>query len=177
MPGLADRPHEAATRVDLHVLWLKRPRVCTRGYQPLDALMPRSLTPAGCRCRGLTTLTIIGLHHAQITIPTAAEAEGRAFYCDLLQLKEIPKPKSLRDRGGFWLRVGEHVVHVGTQEGVERQSIKAHLAFEVTELKHWRRVLDDYGLEILESAPIPGCDRFECRDPFGNRLEFVERQT
>ena len=26
----------------------------------------------------------------------------------------------------------------------------------------------------LESIPIPGHDRFECRDPFGNRLEFIQ---
>lgn len=122
-------------------------------------------------------MTVIGLHHAQITIPTGAKAVGRAFYCDLLQLKEISKPKSLRDRGGFWLRVGELDLHVGTQDGVDRQSIKAHLAFEVTDLKHWRTVLDDHGLEILESVPIPGFDRFECRDPFGNRLELIQRQT
>ena len=122
-------------------------------------------------------MTIIGLHHAQITIPTGAEAEGRAFYCDLLQLKEIPKPKSLRDRGGFWLRVGEHEVHVGTQDGVERQTIKAHLALEVNDLMHWRTVLNDHGLKILESVAIPGFDRFEFRDPFGNRLEIIQRQT
>src|SRR5579864_8154175 len=31
-------------------------------------------------------MTILGLHHAQITIPQGAEEQGRQFYCHLLQL-------------------------------------------------------------------------------------------
>jgi SAM-dependent methyltransferase len=38
----------------------------------------------------------------------------------------------------------------------------------------WRQRLSEAGLEILESIPIPGFDRFETRDPFGNRLEFIQ---
>ncbi|PIC97728.1 glyoxalase, partial [Sporosarcina sp. P29] len=44
---------------------------------------------------------ILGLHHAQITIPKNAEAEGKHFYCDVLGLKEVEKPDSLTGRGGF----------------------------------------------------------------------------
>ncbi|MDQ0226474.1 catechol 2,3-dioxygenase-like lactoylglutathione lyase family enzyme [Metabacillus niabensis] len=46
---------------------------------------------------------IIGLHHVQITIPKGGEKEGKNFYCHLLGLPEIEKPKSLKGRGGFWL--------------------------------------------------------------------------
>ena len=49
---------------------------------------------------------ILGLHHAQITIPKGAEEEGKNFYCNVLGLEEIEKPVSLRGRGGFWLQVG-----------------------------------------------------------------------
>ena len=41
--------------------------------------------------------------HAQITIPTGTEQEARQFYCDVLGLREIPKPEVLQTRGGFWL--------------------------------------------------------------------------
>lgn len=122
-----------------------------------------------------SNLTIIGLHHAQITIPKGSEAEGRAFYCDVLKLVEISKPMSLQDRGGFWLRVGDHQVHVGTEEADVRKSTKAHLAYEVTNLSHWRCVLQEQGIEILTSAPISGFDRFEFRDPFGNRVELIQQ--
>lgn len=50
---------------------------------------------------------ILGIHHAQITIPKGKEREARDFYCGVLGLKEIPKPESLQGRGGFWLRVGD----------------------------------------------------------------------
>lgn len=122
-------------------------------------------------------MTIIGLHHVQITIPRGSETQGRAFYCDVLKLREIPKPQSLQDRGGFWLCVGDHQVHVGTEEADVRSSTKAHLAYEVTDLTCWRTVLEDQGLDILKSVAMPGFDRFEFRDPFGNRVELIQRQT
>lgn len=120
---------------------------------------------------------IHGLHHVQIAIPTGAEEAGRAFYCDLLGLPEVEKPASLRQRGGFWLQVGDRQVHVGTEsDGIDRTRTKAHLAYAVSDLADWRRYLEQAGVAILESVPIPGFDRFELRDPFGNRIEFIERR-
>jgi catechol 2,3-dioxygenase-like lactoylglutathione lyase family enzyme len=119
-------------------------------------------------------MTIIGLHHAQITIPQGAEEQGRQFYCHLLQLPEIAKPASLQGRGGFWLQVGDRQVHVGTEDGVERKATKAHLAYQVTDLAQWRQRLQEDGIQILDGIPIPGFDRCEIRDPFGNRLELIQ---
>jgi len=117
---------------------------------------------------------IVRLHHAQITIPHGAEDECREFYCDLMGLREIAKPESLRGRGGFWLELGEMQIHVGTESGEGRGASKAHLAYEVEELHSWRAKLEVRGIEILEGIPIPGYDRFEFRDPFGNRVEFLQ---
>jgi hypothetical protein len=44
----------------------------------------------------------------------------------------------------------------------------------VTDLKAWREKLTRYGCEPVDGIPIPGLDRFEFRDPFGNRVEFLE---
>ena len=118
---------------------------------------------------------ILGIHHAQITIPKGAEKEARDFYCGVLGLREIPKPEALSGRGGFWLKVGDHQVHVGTEEGVERNITKAHVAYSVADLDCWRSVISERGLKILDGIPIPGMQRFEFRDPFGNRVEFVEQ--
>ncbi|MFW6039139.1 MAG: VOC family protein [bacterium] len=118
---------------------------------------------------------IIGLHHAQITIPKGREAEARAFYCDLLGLAETPKPDSLAGRGGFWLMVGDCSVHVGTEDGVERRRTKAHLAYEVTDVARWRTVLEEAGVPTVDEPLIPGYDRFHCHDPFGNRFELIQR--
>jgi catechol 2,3-dioxygenase-like lactoylglutathione lyase family enzyme len=119
-------------------------------------------------------MTIVGLHHAQITIPRAAEAQARHFYCEVLGLPEIAKPESLQGRGGFWLQVGDRQVHVGVEDGVDRQATKAHLAYQVTDITEWQERLQAYGLKILDSIPIPGYRRFETRDPFGNRLELIQ---
>ena len=118
---------------------------------------------------------ILGLHHAQITIPKGAEGAARRFFCGELGLREIPKPDVLRVRGGFWLALGSVQVHVGTEDDVDRERTKAHLAFEVDDLAATRARIAALGLEIREGERVPGLDRFECRDPFGNRMEFVQR--
>lgn len=119
-------------------------------------------------------LLIVRVQHAQITIPTGAEAEARKFYCDFLGLKEIPKPESLAGRGGFWLEVGAFQIHVGTENGFDGTKTKAHIAYEVENLNAWRERLESSGVKIIEGIPIPGYSRFEFRDPFGNRVEFLE---
>ena len=117
---------------------------------------------------------ILAIHHAQITIPKGAEDKAREFYCGLLGLTEIPKPDELAGRGGFWLAVGNLQLHVGTETGVDPSKSKAHVAYSVDDIGKWRTMLTQRGIEILDGIPIPGMNRFEFRDPFGNRVEFVE---
>jgi len=119
-------------------------------------------------------MQIVRLNHVQITIPKGAEAEGRAFYCDLLGLREIEKPASLQARGGFWVEIADMQVHVSVEDGVDRNATKAHVAYEVDDVAAWRAKLGSNGFKIGDSVPIPGCDRFEMRDPFGNRMEFIQ---
>jgi catechol 2,3-dioxygenase-like lactoylglutathione lyase family enzyme len=116
---------------------------------------------------------ILRLHHVQITIPTGGEAVARAFYLDLLGLIEIPKPDSLKARGGFWLALAGQEIHVSLEDKVNRLNTKAHIAYEVSNLEVWRLKLEAAGFEVQGGVPIPGFDRFETRDPFGNRLELI----
>ncbi|HEV7298009.1 MAG TPA: VOC family protein [Tepidisphaeraceae bacterium] len=117
---------------------------------------------------------ILGLHHAQFTIPPEGEAEARTYYLELLGLKEIPKPDNLR-RGGFWMLVGAREVHVGTQEGGNRFQLRSHFAYEVDDLANWRRKIAGAGFGIEEPPPFDGHIRFHTRDPFGNLVEFIQR--
>ncbi len=117
---------------------------------------------------------ILGIHHVQLTIPKGAEQTAKDFYCFFLGLTEIPKPVSLLARGGFWLQVGDRQVHFGVEDNVDRLATKAHIAYEVRGLESWRQKLSAAGVAILEGTPIPGCERFEFRDPFGNRVELIE---
>ncbi len=118
---------------------------------------------------------LLNVNHAQITIPKGEEASAREFYCDFLGLKEIEKPESLKGRGGFWMELGGFQIHVGAEDGFDRTRTKAHLAYEVEDLEFWREKLKARGVETMEGVEIPYVKRFEFRDPFGNRVEFLER--
>ncbi|UOQ47801.1 VOC family protein [Gracilibacillus caseinilyticus] len=117
---------------------------------------------------------IKGVHHVQITIPKDAEEEGKKFYCGLLGLPEKEKPEALQGRGGFWLEVGDRDVHVGTESDFDRYSTKAHIAYQVDNLPYWKKILEKEQIKIVEAVPISGFDRFEFRDPFGNRVEMIQ---
>lgn len=120
-------------------------------------------------------MTFLGIQHVQITVPVEAVDAARDFYLGVLGMSEIPKPESLMSRGGFWTQIGDQSLHVGIEDGVDRTRTKGHPAFEVDDLEGARAALTAAGVEPLESIPIPGFDRFECRDPFGNRLEFMTK--
>jgi catechol 2,3-dioxygenase-like lactoylglutathione lyase family enzyme len=117
---------------------------------------------------------ITGIHHVQLTIPRGCEQQAREFYCHLLGFTEIPKPDNLLTRGGFWLKVGDRELHIGVEDRVERLATKAHVAYAVRDLAAWRTRLAARLIDIQEGLPIPGFSRFEFRDPFGNRVEFIE---
>ena len=114
-----------------------------------------------------------GIHHVQICIAPNADAEARRFYIGLLGFREIDKPAPLQARGGFWLAVGDRQVHVNSEEGP--RSKRAHVAYEVDDLSEWRMRLAASGVAVKDGEDLPGYRRFEFRDPFGNRIEFLER--
>ncbi len=118
-------------------------------------------------------MSIRQIHHAQIAIPSDQTEAARAFYIDFFGLEEIEKPDSLKARGGFWLRVADQELHVSLEDGVDRKATKAHIAYLVDDLEAWRAEFVQAGLEPVAGVPIPGYDRFEARDPFGNRLELI----
>ena len=117
---------------------------------------------------------ITGVHHVQITVPKGEEDAAREFYCGTLRLAEVEKPDALKSRGGFWLAVGDRQVHVGTEEGVDRQATKA--ARRLCRRRHPRLAEEAHalGIRLEEGIPIPGYSRFEFRDPFGNRVEMIQ---
>ena len=118
---------------------------------------------------------IDSLHHVQISIPIGAEDTAREFYCGELGMREIPKPSSLIGRGGFWAELDGSQIHFGTEDGVDRLRSKAHVAYLVADLEEARRRLNENGIDVIDGIEIPGFSRFEFRDPFGNRVEFLQR--
>jgi catechol 2,3-dioxygenase-like lactoylglutathione lyase family enzyme len=117
---------------------------------------------------------ILGIDHAQITIPKGSEEEAKNFYCEFLGLKEVEKPENRKKNGGFWLQVGALQLHVGTEDGFDRTKTKAHVAYLVDNLKSWRQKFHENSIEMFESLPLPNAEAFEFRDPFGNRVELIQ---
>jgi catechol 2,3-dioxygenase-like lactoylglutathione lyase family enzyme len=72
-------------------------------------------------------------------------------------------------------QVGTAQLHVGIEDDVDRSKTKAHTAYLVRDLDIWRKRLKEYDFEIIESAPLPNATAFEFRDPFGNRVELIQK--
>ncbi|MBE3554046.1 MAG: methyltransferase domain-containing protein [Thermicanus sp.] len=115
------------------------------------------------------------LNHVQICIPVGEEEKARQFYGEILGFKEIPKPTPLLAHGGMWYQVGEIELHIGVENGEGGRS-KRHPAFEVENLPEVRRYLETHGIQIQDEQPIPSVNRFSFFDPFGNRIEFLEKE-
>jgi catechol 2,3-dioxygenase-like lactoylglutathione lyase family enzyme len=113
------------------------------------------------------------LDHIQICIPKGKESEARKFYTEVIGLKEIPKPEALIPNGGLWYQLADIQFHIGTEDKINRS--KRHPAFEVSNLNDARKLLIDHKVIIKEETQIPDQDRFSFLDPFGNRIELLEK--
>ncbi len=61
------------------------------------------------------------INHVQISVPANSEDDVRRFYCDVLGLREVPKPEALQQRGGLWLEVSDdQLLHFGTEDVADR---------------------------------------------------------
>ena len=118
-------------------------------------------------------LVIVRIDHIQLAAPKGSELAARQFYGELLGLPEIPKPPSLRARGGCWFQCGDQQIHIGVEADF-RPAKKAHAAFAVTDLAGVRESLLAQAVKIIEDDSLPGTRRFFAEDPWGNRLEFLE---
>jgi catechol 2,3-dioxygenase-like lactoylglutathione lyase family enzyme len=117
-------------------------------------------------------MEIVGLHHVQVAITTGDESAARQFYGHVLGLTEIPKPASLGDRGGVWFQCGNQQLHCGVETAVAES--RRHPALLTDDLAGLRSRLTAAGIATEDDRQIPGYRRFYARDPFGNRLEFMQ---
>jgi hypothetical protein len=90
-------------------------------------------------------------------------------------LKEIEKPVEFKFHGGIWLELGNAQVHLSIQDGYDPSITEAHLAYDVQNLAEIKKILLVKGFDVTDNVSIPGMIRANVRDPFGNRIEFVER--
>ncbi|WP_077962736.1 VOC family protein [Ensifer adhaerens] len=121
-----------------------------------------------------TTGRLIAIEHVQLAMPEGGEDRARGFYGALLGLTEVAKPANLLARGGCWFEQGSIRLHLG----IDREFVparKAHPAFLVDDLERMILRLEAGGVAITEDEPLAGYRRCHASDPFGNRIELMQR--
>lgn len=119
-------------------------------------------------------MSILGIDHVQLAMPKGGEARARAFYGGVLGLAEVAKPPELAARGGVWFTAGGINIHLGVDADF-RPAQKAHPALLVRGLAAYVARARAEGCAIVEDDPLSGYHRVFLNDPFGNRIELMER--
>ena len=118
-------------------------------------------------------MKVRGIEHVQLAMPTGEEQRARAFYEGVLGIPERAKPAELAKRGGAWFEDGTLKIHLGVEADFH-PARKAHPALLVEGLAELIAGLKAAGHPVIEE-PMPGYRRIYTEDPFGNRLEMMEK--
>ena len=121
-------------------------------------------------------MPVVGIDHVQLAMPQGREQEARAFYSALLGIPEVPKPPRLALRGGAWFEDGNLKVHLGVDSDF-KPARKAHPGLLVQDLAVLVERLREAGYEVVNDDPLEGYYHVYVDDPFGNRLELLERKS
>lgn len=120
-------------------------------------------------------MPILSIHHVQLAMPEGGEENARAFYVRILGFVEVPKPAELAKRGGAWFESGNVQVHIGVEKDF-RPARKAHPAFLLDDLNSLLETIQAAGYEAdVSQPPLEGFKRAHVFDPFGNRIELIEK--
>lgn len=113
------------------------------------------------------------LDHVMLCIPEGAEDEARKFYGDVLGLDELTDLGYPLPNGAIWFQIGDVQLHIRAESGNHIPS-QRHPAFEIKNLEQAKELLEANGVQVRYESKIPDRNRFSFRDPFGNRIEFLE---
>lgn len=120
---------------------------------------------------------LYAIDHVQLAMPAGGEQQARDFFVDVLGMTEIPKPAVLVARGGVWFAAGAVQLHLGVEADF-RPARKAHPALLVDDLDALIALLVTVGVTVSSNEPaLEGYRRVHVHDPFGNRIELMERLT
>ena len=140
---------------------------------------------------------VIGIDHVQLAMPAGGEERARGFYAGVLGLREIPKPADLARpgsppppgargwgcpptppalgaRGGGGYHGGAAHIHLGVEQDFQ-PAHKAHPALLVDDLEAFVARLTEAGVAFASGKPLDGYVRGDVADPFGNRIELMQR--
>jgi catechol 2,3-dioxygenase-like lactoylglutathione lyase family enzyme len=119
----------------------------------------------------MPSLHITHMDHCSVVITDVAKS--RAFYRDILGLREIGAPNTF-DFVALWFDLGGgqtlHLLLKPTPDTISPR----HFALHVSDAKAARGHFRTNGVRVDETTEIPHCDRFFVRDPDGNRIELIQ---
>jgi len=121
-------------------------------------------------------MAIHSINHVQLAFPAGAEGQIRNFYSALLGLPEL---RHAATGTALHFAAGAQRIELVPTERARWAAAPAasHLAFEVDNLHELRGRLLQAELPLVENRALPGYLRFYVKDPAGNQLEFLERDT
>ena len=118
---------------------------------------------------------LLDLDHVQLAMPRGGEDRARAFWRDLMGLREVPRPAEMAGRPGMWFERGAVRVHVGVEDDF-RPARKAHPALRVTGYDVLLARLAEAGHSGKLAETLAGARRAHVQDPFGNRVELIDAE-
>jgi catechol 2,3-dioxygenase-like lactoylglutathione lyase family enzyme len=132
--------------------------------------------PEVARFRLRPTMPILELDHVQAAIPVGGESRARDFYAGILGFTEIEKPASMAGRNSIWFIAGPVNLHLGIEPDFHPAK-RAHPAFIVDALDEIVAACERANLTTKPDASFNGFRRVHVLDPFGNRLELMQRES
>ncbi len=121
-------------------------------------------------------MRITGIEHVQLAMPQGGEQQARDFYSKVLGIPEVPKPPELAKRGGVWFENQFVKIHLGVESDF-RPARKAHPALLVEDLHGLIIKLRDNECVVTAAEALEGFSRVYVADPFGNRVELMEKMS
>lgn len=107
--------------------------------------------------------------HSSFRCPHCGNA---AWYTDVLGLREVERPSNFVTPVR-WFELGNEQIHLIPADEPDAISPR-HFAIHVDDVQAARETLRERGVEVRETVPIAGADRFFISDPAGNNLELIQ---
>jgi glyoxylase I family protein len=115
-------------------------------------------------------MNLTGIHHVSILVSDMERAV--AWYSERLGLQEVKRPSNFVTPVR-WFELGDEQIHLIPSDAPDPISPR-HFAIHVDDCAKAREELSGRGVEIQETVPIAGADRFFIVDPDGNNIEIIQ---
>ena len=121
-------------------------------------------------------MALLRIHHVNISIPKGREEDCDQFYEGLLGLRKALRPDREISAPGVWYDIGpQSQLHIVYSDNFRGESSGNHFAVEVVDIGPLLQRLKAGEIEVRgpNHMGFDNSERYFCRDPFGNQIEFM----